>query len=325
QWEWYSGYYWDHKVFGPGTLLRVTDKRPDEDTSPKPTIFLPSDNEVQLHKARTYLCLLEDFFPDVIKIDWKEKNGKTILKSQQGNTMRMKDTYMKYTWLTVTEKSMDKEHKCIVTHETNKGKVDQEILFPSRSKADLVTGAKAGFQTESERRTNTRAVTPSLLSTRSSSPLSSAANPTRRKTTENSYSTGTQDTTSPVTATTPPTDLVTATGSEVDFQRHTDTWRNTGEVTVSPLSSLSSSPVSRAIDPTRRKTTENSYSTGTQDTTSPVTATTPPTDPLQLQRMSTSAYYTYVLLLAKSVVYSILIAYCLHGKPALCDNGKSSQ
>ena len=45
--------------------------------------------------------------------------------------MKTKDTYMKYTWLTVTEKSMDKEHTCIVKHEKNKGGVDQEILFPS--------------------------------------------------------------------------------------------------------------------------------------------------------------------------------------------------
>uniref|UniRef100_A0A667HAE4 Ig-like domain-containing protein n=1 Tax=Lynx canadensis TaxID=61383 RepID=A0A667HAE4_LYNCA len=108
-----------------------TDKSPDEDTSPKPTVFLPSPAERTLHKTGTYLCLLEDFFPDVIKVDWKEKNGKTILKSQQGNTVKTKDTYMKYTWLTVTEKSMDKEHNCIVKHEKNKGGVDQEILFPS--------------------------------------------------------------------------------------------------------------------------------------------------------------------------------------------------
>ncbi|NP_001291955.1 uncharacterized protein LOC101100290 precursor [Felis catus] len=36
---WEARYGWAHKVFGPGTLLRVTAKSPDEDTSPKPTIF----------------------------------------------------------------------------------------------------------------------------------------------------------------------------------------------------------------------------------------------------------------------------------------------
>ncbi|KAF0879529.1 TRGC1 protein, partial [Crocuta crocuta] len=110
------------------------DKNPDEDISPKPTIFFPSTTEVKLHDAGTYLCLLEDFFPDVITIDWKEKNGKTVLQSQQGNTVKTKDTYMKYTWLTVPKKSMDKEHKCIVKHKRNRGGVAQEILFPSINK-----------------------------------------------------------------------------------------------------------------------------------------------------------------------------------------------
>uniref|UniRef100_A0A8C9M5C7 Ig-like domain-containing protein n=1 Tax=Panthera tigris altaica TaxID=74533 RepID=A0A8C9M5C7_PANTA len=158
-----------------------TDKNPDEDIFPKPTIFLPSADEVKLHNTGTYLCLLEDFFPDVIMIDWKEKNGKTILKSQQGDTMKTKDTYMKYTWLTVPKKSMDKEHKCTVKHENNKGGVNREILFPSINK-----------------------------------------------------------------------------------------------------------------------------------------------DARQVQLTNTSAYYTYVVLVVKSMVYTIIIAICLLGGPALCDNGKSS-
>uniref|UniRef100_A0A8C3W518 Immunoglobulin C1-set domain-containing protein n=1 Tax=Catagonus wagneri TaxID=51154 RepID=A0A8C3W518_9CETA len=45
--------------------------------------------------------------------------------------IKTSDTYMKFSWLTVNEKSMDKEHICIIKHEKNKGGVDQEILFPS--------------------------------------------------------------------------------------------------------------------------------------------------------------------------------------------------
>uniref|UniRef100_A0A3Q2H3F0 Ig-like domain-containing protein n=1 Tax=Equus caballus TaxID=9796 RepID=A0A3Q2H3F0_HORSE len=101
------------------------------DISPKPIVFLPSIAEINLQKTGTYFCLLDKFFPDVIKVYWKEKNGNTILESQQGNTMKTNDTYMKFSWLTVTENSMDKEHKCIIKHENNKGGVDQEILFPS--------------------------------------------------------------------------------------------------------------------------------------------------------------------------------------------------
>ncbi|VFV21951.1 Hypothetical predicted protein [Lynx pardinus] len=118
--------------------LIMLDERPVENISPKPTIFLPSIAERKLHKTGTYLCLLEDFFPGVIEIYWKEKNGKTILESQQGNTMKTKDTYMKYTWLTVSEESMGKEHKCVVKHDSNKGGVDQEILFPSIDKGESI-------------------------------------------------------------------------------------------------------------------------------------------------------------------------------------------
>ncbi|KAF7476488.1 Hypothetical predicted protein [Marmota monax] len=117
------------KVFGSGTKLVVTDKIFNADIYPKPTIFLPSVAETNLHNAGTYLCLLENFFPDVIKVYWKENGGYRILESHQGNTMKTKDTYMKMSWLTVTGESMDKEHKCIVKHENNKRGVDQEILF----------------------------------------------------------------------------------------------------------------------------------------------------------------------------------------------------
>uniref|UniRef100_A0A2K5H808 Ig-like domain-containing protein n=1 Tax=Colobus angolensis palliatus TaxID=336983 RepID=A0A2K5H808_COLAP len=106
------------------------DKHLDADVSPKPTIFLPSIAETNLHKAGTYLCLLEKFFPDVIKIHWQEKKSNTILGSQEGSTVKTNDTYMKFSWLTVPEKSLDKEHRCIVRHENNKNGVDQEIIFP---------------------------------------------------------------------------------------------------------------------------------------------------------------------------------------------------
>ncbi|KAF5912287.1 hypothetical protein HPG69_013455 [Diceros bicornis minor] len=45
--------------------------------------------------------------------------------------------YTKFSWLTVTGRSMDKEHRCIIQHENNIGGVDQEILFPSVNKDTL--------------------------------------------------------------------------------------------------------------------------------------------------------------------------------------------
>uniref|UniRef100_A0A452EC73 Ig-like domain-containing protein n=1 Tax=Capra hircus TaxID=9925 RepID=A0A452EC73_CAPHI len=109
------------------------------DTSPKPTVFLPSIAEINHDNAGTYLCLLENFFPDVITVSWRVKNDKRALPSQQGNTMKTKDTYMKLSWLTVTENSMDKQHVCVVKHQKNIGGIDQEIIFPSIK--EVVTSA----------------------------------------------------------------------------------------------------------------------------------------------------------------------------------------
>ncbi|XP_017902686.1 PREDICTED: T-cell receptor gamma-2 chain C region [Capra hircus] len=134
-----SGIYycaiWDRnnyiKNFNVGAKLIVTERNLAADTSPKPTVFLPSIAEINHDNAGTYLCLLENFFPDVITVSWRVKNDKRALPSQQGNTMKTKDTYMKLSWLTVTENSMDKQHVCVVKHQKNIGGIDQEIIFPS--------------------------------------------------------------------------------------------------------------------------------------------------------------------------------------------------
>uniref|UniRef100_A0A4W2CVK5 Ig-like domain-containing protein n=1 Tax=Bos indicus x Bos taurus TaxID=30522 RepID=A0A4W2CVK5_BOBOX len=109
------------------------DRDLDIDMSPKPTMFLPSITEIKHDNTGTYLCLLENFFPHVIKVYWREKRGNRVLPSQQGNTVKTADTYMKFSWLTVSENSMDKEHICIVKHEKNKRGDNQEILFPPSS------------------------------------------------------------------------------------------------------------------------------------------------------------------------------------------------
>lgn len=140
------------KVFAEGTKLIVVpaDKSFNADISPKPTIFLPSSAETNLHKTGTYLCLLEKFFPDVIRVYWKEKDSNTILDSQEGETLKTNDTYMKFSWLTVPEGSMGKEHRCIVKHENNKGGADQEIFFPSIKKVALSTQPTTCWQDKND-------------------------------------------------------------------------------------------------------------------------------------------------------------------------------
>lgn len=150
--SWAFGSSGFHKVFAEGTKLIVipSDKRLDADISPKPTIFLPSVAETNLHKTGTYLCLLEKFFPDVIRVYWKEKDGNTILDSQEGDTLKTNDTYMKFSWLTVPERAMGKEHRCIVKHENNKGGADQEIFFPSIKKVAVSTKPTTCWQDKND-------------------------------------------------------------------------------------------------------------------------------------------------------------------------------
>lgn len=85
--------------------------------SPKPTMFLPSITEIKRDNSGTYLCLLEDFFPHVIKVYWREKKRQQSFAIPGGKAIKTLDTYMKFSWLTVSGNSMDKEHMCIVKHE----------------------------------------------------------------------------------------------------------------------------------------------------------------------------------------------------------------
>lgn len=63
--------------------------------------------------------------------------------------MKTDDTYMKLSWLTVTEDSMDKQYRCIVKHENNQRGVDKEILFPPIDKVvNTVTPTEAYLTTE---------------------------------------------------------------------------------------------------------------------------------------------------------------------------------
>nr|XP_008506258.1 PREDICTED: TCR gamma alternate reading frame protein [Equus przewalskii] len=147
--------------------------------------------------------------------------------------MKTDNTYMKFSWLTVTGKSMDKEHKCIVQHEKNKGGVDQEILFPSVNKVVTSMASAVG---------------------------STTAYPTEKS-------------------------------------------------TVTVADSTTASPTERseiaAVNSTKACLKDEST-------------------PLQLQLTSTSAYYTYLLLLLKSVVYLAIIASCLFRRTEVCGDGKSS-
>nr|XP_023494704.1 uncharacterized protein LOC100629239 [Equus caballus] len=286
-WENSSGW---SKKFGEGTKLTVipSDRRLPADISPKPTIFLPSIAEIKRHKAGTHLCLLENFFPDVIKVYWKEKNGNRILESQEGKTMKTSDTYMKLSWLTVTEKSMDKEHKCIVQHEKNKGGVDQEILFPSVNQvvASMTTTIAPTTASTTEKRIATSKAT--------------TVGSTTAYTTEESIATSKATTVGPTTAYTTEESIVTSMATTVGSTTAYTTEESivtTTKATTAPPTEHSGVPV---IIPRKACLKDE-------------------TSPLQLQLSNVSAYYTYLLLLLKGAIYFAIIAFGLFRRTEDCD------
>ncbi|KAE8597277.1 hypothetical protein XENTR_v10016410 [Xenopus tropicalis] len=112
-----SGYYF--KVFGSGTRLIVTDTARSAE-QPKSTILSPSLKEMERTGQGIYLCLLENFFPDVIQVVWK--SGDQDIPSEQqeikgvpdkdGNTL-----YSVTSWITVSKNDIGKRFTCRYKHE----------------------------------------------------------------------------------------------------------------------------------------------------------------------------------------------------------------
>nr|7K0Z_B Chain B, T cell receptor gamma chain [Monodelphis domestica]7K0Z_D Chain D, T cell receptor gamma chain [Monodelphis domestica] len=109
---------WDGlvKVFGEGTRLIVTEsafkKKP-----PKPIFFLPTSEEIKQKQSGTYICLLEDFFPNVVKTYWKEDGNSQPLDAQFGPITGGGNSYSQVSWLTVKEDVLRKNLTYFYQHE----------------------------------------------------------------------------------------------------------------------------------------------------------------------------------------------------------------
>ncbi|KFP55525.1 T-cell receptor gamma chain C region 1, partial [Cariama cristata] len=131
----YSGYY---KVFGTGTKLIVSDKG---NSPPANSEILQKEHGDQI----TYVCLIEKFYPEVIRVTWTDGENKEVTndvakgdpwKSTEG------DEYSIGSWLTVPAQNKDKNYYCKYEHESKEGSLQTqekpnwgiEILFPLDSK-----------------------------------------------------------------------------------------------------------------------------------------------------------------------------------------------
>ncbi|KAM9166616.1 immunoglobulin kappa light chain-like isoform 3-T3 [Pangshura tecta] len=133
-WDLTVGYY--IKVFGSGTKLIVTDiKAKFNSTTMK---ILPPSTE-QDGKV-SYMCLIQDFYPNVIKVTWEDEN-----KNEEKNGVheeiwihRDNESYSLSSWLTV-DKNSGKNYSCKYQHEIQNNYVPVES--PDKPVVTQTTGS----------------------------------------------------------------------------------------------------------------------------------------------------------------------------------------
>uniref|UniRef100_A0A6I8NBA9 Immunoglobulin C1-set domain-containing protein n=1 Tax=Ornithorhynchus anatinus TaxID=9258 RepID=A0A6I8NBA9_ORNAN len=106
---------------------------PSRDTTPQlndPIQFYPTSLERKQQNTETYVCLFKDFFPDVIRMHWKEEGSDKILESQQSDPLPVNGKYWQMSWLTVKKSPPGKIYRLIYKHEKT-GPAGKEELFPA--------------------------------------------------------------------------------------------------------------------------------------------------------------------------------------------------
>ncbi|KAM9199651.1 T-cell receptor gamma alternate reading frame protein [Mergus octosetaceus] len=108
--------YWDshyYKVFGTGTKLIVSDKG---NSKPENSEILQTKHKDQL----LYVCLIENFYPEVIRVQWVDEANKEVTKNVvKGDVWKStNDKYSVSTWLTLPGNTTNKNYYCKYDHES---------------------------------------------------------------------------------------------------------------------------------------------------------------------------------------------------------------
>ncbi|NWW80958.1 IGK protein, partial [Climacteris rufus] len=103
------GYY---KVFGSGTKLVVSEKKSSQ---PANSEILQKKHENQI----MYVCLIEKFYPDVIRVKWTDEEKEVTDNVVKGDIWHStkEDEYSIASWLTVPAEKKDKKYYCKYEHE----------------------------------------------------------------------------------------------------------------------------------------------------------------------------------------------------------------
>ncbi|KAM4790829.1 T-cell receptor gamma alternate reading frame protein [Cyanocitta cristata] len=114
------GYY--NKVFGSGTKLIVSEKG----SSP------PANSEILQKKHENqiiYVCLIEKFYPEVIRVTWTDDEKEVTDNVVKGDTWQStkEDEYSIASWLTVPAENKDKKYYCKYEHEEEKASLPTQV------------------------------------------------------------------------------------------------------------------------------------------------------------------------------------------------------
>lgn len=116
--------YWDPdvKVFGSGTELRVSNK---ESSPPANSEILQKKHENQI----MYVCLIEKFYPEVIRVTWTDEEKEVTDNVVKGDTWQStkEDKYSIASWLTVPAENKDKKYYCKYEHEKEKDSLPTQV------------------------------------------------------------------------------------------------------------------------------------------------------------------------------------------------------
>ncbi|TRZ17918.1 hypothetical protein HGM15179_009188 [Zosterops borbonicus] len=135
------GYY--NKVFGSGTKLIVSEKG---SSPPANSEILQKKHENQI----TYVCLIEKFYPDIIRVTWNDDEKEITDQVVKGDTWQStkEDEYSIASWLTVPAENEDKKYYCKYEHEEKKDSLSTQVDSVKTAPQEEEEDCKTGFNTD---------------------------------------------------------------------------------------------------------------------------------------------------------------------------------
>ncbi|XP_025011266.1 Ig lambda chain V-1 region isoform X48 [Gallus gallus] len=110
----YCGSADSSSIFGAGTTLTVLGQ---PKVAPTITLFPPSKEELNEATKATLVCLINDFYPSPVTVDWvidgSTRSGETTAPQRQSNSQYMASSYLS---LSASDWSSHETYTCRVTH-----------------------------------------------------------------------------------------------------------------------------------------------------------------------------------------------------------------